>query len=88
MVCGALTWLVTQCRQLRPDSLEVRLTHASGETSVVNIMETKVIIYNSGGQFEQQFAASSLVNLLAIIGGASGYPDAQPRALRSLGAVQ
>jgi len=51
-------------------------------------METKVIIYNSGGQFEQQFAASSLVNLLAIIGGASGYPDAQPRALRSLGAVQ
>jgi hypothetical protein len=48
-------------------TLEVRLTHTSGETSVVNIMGTKVIIYNRSGQFEQQFYVSSLTNLLSVV---------------------
>lgn len=50
-------------------ALEVRLKHAGGETSVVNVMPSKVVIYNRSGQLEQNFSVSSIAGLLAVIGG-------------------
>lgn len=53
-------------------SLEIRLTHAAGETSVMNIDSKKVVIYNRSGQLEQEFPSSSLSALRSAIGGAGG----------------
>lgn len=48
--------------------LVVRLLHADGDTSVVNVLSTKLVVFNRRGQVEQSFSASELSSLRAVLG--------------------
>lgn len=49
-------------------ALVVRAKHSNGEVSVVNVLGATVIVYNSSGQFTQQFAEPDLAALNNILG--------------------
>ena len=47
---------------------EVRVKHADGSHTVVNIMQSKIVVYGSAGQYEKAFAPNDLVRLRSSIG--------------------
>lgn len=49
-------------------TLVVRAKHSNGEVSVVNILGNLVVVYNSTGQFTQQFPEQDLATLRSILG--------------------
>jgi hypothetical protein len=48
-------------------ALVVRVKHSNGDISAVNIFGNYVVVYNSSGQFTQQFAESDLSGLRRIL---------------------
>ncbi len=49
-------------------AVEVRVKHSDGSQTVVNIMQSKVVVYGSAGQYEQAFAPKELLRLRSAIG--------------------
>ena len=47
---------------------EVRVKHSDGSHTVVNIMQSKVVVYGNAGQYEQTFASNELLRLRSTIG--------------------
>ncbi len=48
-------------------ALVVRARHADGDTSVVDIDSTMLIVYNRSGQYQQHFTPDELAEVLRIV---------------------
>lgn len=48
-------------------TLIVRAKHSNGDTSVINVLPSMVVVYNRTGQYVQQFSQSDLAAIHSIV---------------------
>jgi hypothetical protein len=55
--------------------LEVRAMHSNGDTSIINLISTIVVVYNKSGQYQQSFLQSEVAELRAILERSIWHPN-------------